>query len=100
MWKATATLASHLNNTSTSAVGAGGDEEEWTSDPDFVNAVSEKDQRWGKQKTIDDKTEASQKEMADLRATVVSQHETQIKNEWESRNGAHVKESYGALKSK
>ncbi|KAJ3291979.1 hypothetical protein HDU79_001849 [Rhizoclosmatium sp. JEL0117] len=28
------------------------DDDDWDTDPDFVNDVSEKDQRWGNQKTL------------------------------------------------
>jgi hypothetical protein len=66
-------------------------------DPDFVNDVNEKDQRWGKQKTLDQDAMKSRIEgdntMANLRKQVVDSHEAGVKQEWESK-GTNVKESY------
>jgi cortactin len=63
MWKATATLdPKKLQEASTS------DDLDWDSDPNFVNAVSEKDQRWGKQKTIEDQ---STREVSDMARTIL-----------------------------
>jgi cortactin len=47
MWKATATLDKNIGKKSIN------DDDDWDSDPNFSNDVSERDQRWGKQKTID-----------------------------------------------
>ena len=53
MWKATATLDP---NAVPATKPAKSEDDEWDSDPSFVNNISEKDQRWGKQKTINDNT--------------------------------------------
>lgn len=45
MWKATAGL--QIQNTNTTA-----EDDDWETDPDFVNDVSEQEQRWGS-KTIE-----------------------------------------------
>ncbi len=50
MWKATATLDQNSIK-DTIAKKQDDDLEDWDSDPNFVNAVSEKDQRWGRQET-------------------------------------------------
>ncbi|KAJ3382376.1 hypothetical protein HDU84_004338 [Entophlyctis sp. JEL0112] len=55
------------------------DDDDWDTDPDFVNDISERDQRWGNQKTF----EAAQTkvdavvDMKDLRNQVVSSHNAQ-----------------------
>ncbi|KAJ8323336.1 hypothetical protein QVD99_000514 [Batrachochytrium dendrobatidis] len=100
MWKSTATITNKSNTVENAVSIAQNNEDDWTSDPDFVNEISEKDQRWGKQKTIEDKSQNAQKDMADLRATVVAHHETKIKSQWENQNGASVKQSYGASVAK
>jgi hypothetical protein len=48
MWKATATLDQIKDTISKKQ----DDLEDWDSDPNFTNAVSEKDQRWGRQETV------------------------------------------------
>ena len=50
MWKATATLDQNAIKDNV-AQKQQDDLEDWDSDPNFVNAVSEKDQRWGRQET-------------------------------------------------
>jgi cortactin len=58
MWKATATLdKKQLVHITPSK------DEDWDSDPDFVNEISEKDQRWGKQKTIQENPKSNPVEM-------------------------------------
>ncbi|KAI8820232.1 uncharacterized protein EV422DRAFT_568197 [Fimicolochytrium jonesii] len=76
------------------------DDDDWDTDPDFVNDVSERDQRWGNQKTIDTqgapKTELT---MDELRKQVIEKNEKAAKDEWIRRNGKDVKESYGVGKN-
>ncbi|KAJ3137007.1 hypothetical protein HK100_001074 [Physocladia obscura] len=53
------------------------DDDDWVTDPDFVNDVSEKDQRWGNQKTfkaLEEKPEVV--DLKDLRNQVVTSHNT------------------------
>ncbi|KAJ3081548.1 hypothetical protein HK102_002278, partial [Quaeritorhiza haematococci] len=45
------------------------DDDDWETDPDFVNDVSEKDQRWGHK---DSKTN---EDMEELRKKVIQKHE-------------------------
>lgn len=74
MWKATAT-------TDTNAIKniKAQEDDDWDSDPDFVNAVSEKEQRWGKQKTIDTTENlAFEGDMAGLRQKVVQTSEETV----------------------
>lgn len=53
MWKATATLDQKaIQETVEKKKQQDDDLENWDSDPNFVNAVSEKDQRWGRQQTL------------------------------------------------
>jgi cortactin len=59
MWKATATLDQKKMQEITAS-----DDLDWDSDPNFVNTVSEKDQRWGKQKTIVDQSTVEVTDMA------------------------------------
>ncbi len=58
MWKATATLNQKdievKKQTESSA------DDEWDSDPNFVNNISERDQRFGKQQTIPRETTDNQ----------------------------------------
>ncbi|KAJ3264834.1 hypothetical protein HK104_006386, partial [Borealophlyctis nickersoniae] len=42
------------------------DDDDWDTDPDFVNNVSEKDQRWGMQKTIDPVNPRGKGEVVDM----------------------------------
>ncbi|KAJ3313806.1 Hematopoietic lineage cell-specific protein [Blyttiomyces sp. JEL0837] len=73
MWKAMTTVPAVKPTAS--------DDDDWETDPDFVNNVSEKDQRWGNQKTIPagDKPVVN---MADLRSNVITQHEQIKKTEY------------------
>ncbi|KAI9351293.1 hypothetical protein BDR26DRAFT_850818 [Obelidium mucronatum] len=51
------------------------DDDDWDTDPDFVNDVSEKDQRWGNQKTLDKVAPIDMNtNMKDLRDQVVNAH--------------------------
>ena len=92
MWKATATLG----NESVPKKDVVADADEWDSDPNFVNDVSEKDQRWGKQKTIeDDKPLVDSMNMTEFRQKVISQHNEHVHEDWQKK-AASVKNSYGA----
>jgi cortactin len=74
MWKATATT----DNKATKDIKVQ-DDGDWDSDPDFVNAVSEKEQRWGKQKTIDTTENlVFEGDMAGLRQKVVQTNEETV----------------------
>ena len=50
MWKATSTLPEKQKKFE--CAKPADEDDDWT-DPDFTNDISEKDQRWGKQKTLD-----------------------------------------------
>ncbi|KAI8928552.1 hypothetical protein BC831DRAFT_447699 [Entophlyctis helioformis] len=109
MWKSTATVESDVLKKMASKDGAagrcsgGGDDaggDDWDTDPDFVNSVTEKDQRWGKQLTVTDQTVKEQQALSELRAAVVQSHETKIKADWAQSNGKSVKVSYGAAPHK
>ncbi|KAI8899035.1 hypothetical protein BC833DRAFT_587532 [Globomyces pollinis-pini] len=91
MWKATAALPKPAINPAP--------EDDWDSDPNFVNDVSEKDQRWGNQKTIDDKAALDSVNMADLRKAVQINDKNMSENEWKEKAAA-TKKSYGAPASK
>merc|ERR1711976_492080 len=49
------------------------DSDDWETDPDYVNDVSEKDQRWGSKELTPDRNSFSIK---DLRQDVIETHET------------------------
>ncbi|KAJ3321085.1 hypothetical protein HDV06_004643 [Boothiomyces sp. JEL0866] len=92
MWKATATLDKPV------PVVQERNDDDWDSDPNFVNNVSEKDQRWGNQKTIEKEIPKEiPKNMADLRSMVVQSNAEKSKKNWEQQS-ADVKKSYGAVK--
>ena len=102
MWKATATLGN--DTVPRSANAPANNDDEWDSDPNFVNDISEKDQRWGKQKTIeDDKPLIDTMNMAEFRQKVISSNnDTVVKldkvaKDWQEK-AKSVKNSYGAGK--
>jgi len=57
------------------SVNAGDDDQDddWETDPDYVNDISEKDQRWGSKELTPDRNAFSVKE---LRNDVIVTHET------------------------
>ncbi|KAJ3311274.1 hypothetical protein HDV04_004183 [Boothiomyces sp. JEL0838] len=92
MWKATATLDKP------NPVIQDTNDDDWDSDPNFVNNVSEKDQRWGNQKTVEKEIPKEvPKNMADLRTMVVQSNAEASKKNWEQQS-TDVKKSYGAVK--
>ncbi|TPX55124.1 hypothetical protein PhCBS80983_g05578 [Powellomyces hirtus] len=94
MWKST------TGHQVTHPVGQQKDDEDWDTDPDFVNDVDEKNQRWGNQKTVDvDGSAKTDLDMDELRKNVVEKNDQRAKMEWENRNGQSVKESYGVGKA-
>ncbi|KAJ3300759.1 hypothetical protein HDV03_001977 [Kappamyces sp. JEL0829] len=90
MWKATATLDQKTLDQIAKQTSA---EDDWDSDPTFVNNVSEKDQRWGNQKTIVDNTprEALNVNMSELRQKVVQVHDEKALKEWEPKKSVQPK---------
>ncbi|KAJ3236051.1 hypothetical protein HDU78_004855 [Chytriomyces hyalinus] len=55
------------------------DDDDWDTDPDFVNDVSEKDQRWGNQKTLSNVEQIDlNTNMQDLRKQVVNSHNEKL----------------------
>ncbi|KAJ3111101.1 ADP-ribosylation factor-like protein 2-binding protein [Phlyctochytrium bullatum] len=57
------------------------DDDDWDTDPSFVNNVSEKDQRWGKQKTLDlddDEDEPTGQNALQIRDNIVKMHSSAI----------------------
>lgn len=87
MWKSTTTSAAPVAKPTT-------DNDDWDTDPDYVNSVSEKDQRWVPPPSAKEEPR-SLVDLSQLRQQVVSQNEMQSKQQWESQNGKNVKESYG-----
>ena len=66
------------------------EEDDWETDPDFVNQASEKEQRWG-----EGKNDAAPVNLHNLKSQVVESNQVQSKTQWESQNGQSVKKSYG-----
>ncbi|KAJ3416737.1 Hematopoietic lineage cell-specific protein [Chytridiales sp. JEL 0842] len=74
MWKATTTVPKQ-------PVKPQDDDDDWDSDPNFVNDVSEKDQRWGRQKTLPLANDKEYVNFQELRKEVVNAHENLKKTE-------------------
>ncbi|KAI8591370.1 hypothetical protein BDZ88DRAFT_411239 [Geranomyces variabilis] len=73
-------------------------EEDWDTDPDFVNDVGEKDQRWGNQKTGDAPGPAqTDLDLQELRKKVIEENAKRAQDE--NHIGKSVRESYGVGKS-
>jgi hypothetical protein len=101
MWKATATL----DQNSLAGTTPQSDDLDWDSDPNFVNQISEKDQRWGKQKTIVDNSTVDVVSMAgisifneDFRQKIVQSNDQQSKEQWLQKSN-DTKKSYGVQKA-
>ncbi|KAJ3188577.1 hypothetical protein HDU85_004291 [Gaertneriomyces sp. JEL0708] len=77
------------------------DDDDWDTNPDFVNDVDEKNQRWGNQKTIEikDGTAKTDLDMNELRKEVKNKHDEKVKEEWSKQKGQSVRESYGVGKT-
>ncbi|KAI8915558.1 hypothetical protein EDD86DRAFT_196327 [Gorgonomyces haynaldii] len=90
MWKAQATA--------TQKIQLPKQDDDWETDPDFVNDISERDQRFGNQKTIENKQLVIEgdTQMQDLRSAVINKHEVLVKEQWLDQNGKSIKSSYGA----
>ncbi|KAJ3024173.1 hypothetical protein HKX48_005576 [Thoreauomyces humboldtii] len=87
MWKSTSGAAPKAPTKS---------DDDWDTDPDFVNAVDERSQRWGTPHAADEDGSAkTDVDMDDLRKGVVENHDQKSRADWEKRNGGSVKESYG-----
>jgi len=68
-------------------VNAAAPDDDWETDADFVNNVSEKEQRWGS-KTIEGSGKPAQAvDLGQLRNKVTTQHEQVAKKEYESKPG-------------
>jgi len=61
-------------------------DDDWETDANFVNNVSEKEQRWGS-KTVEGSGKTQAVDLGQLRTQVTSQHETVAKKEYESKPG-------------
>lgn len=70
-----------------------GEGDEWDSDPTFINNMSERDQRWGNQKTIVDDLKIENQDMKQFRQNVISNAEKKSKENWRIESNA-VKNSY------
>lgn len=91
MWKSTATNPVNAKDVDAQIKDSDSD---WDSDPLFVNDISERDQKWGRQKTIPaaDLSLKDLSTMAELRRNVINNDKSSNKN-WEEQNNA-VKKSY------
>ncbi|XP_077355454.1 origin recognition complex subunit 5 isoform X2 [Festucalex cinctus] len=74
MWKS---AAGH--NVSTKVAAQGGGDDDWETDPDFENDVSEQEQRWGA-KTVPGSGHKEPISVSELRAKVAAEHE-QVKHQ-------------------
>lgn len=92
MWKSTTG-----NNISAPTVKSK-DEDDWETDPNYINDVSEKDQRWAP--GAKDTVSSSAVDMNQLTKQVITQNEIDSKKNWEALNGKDIKNSYGVDKNK
>jgi cortactin len=91
MWKST------TGSTITAPATNSNSEDDWETDPNYVNNVSEKDQRWAPGATS---TAGTAINMAQLTKEVITQNEVDSKKNWEVLNGKDIKNSYGVDKNK
>ncbi|TPX39572.1 hypothetical protein SeMB42_g06319 [Synchytrium endobioticum] len=70
---------------------------DWETDPNWVNDVSEKNQRWGSKSNgvLSKSDKADLVDIADLRKKAVQAHQDTSLKEWLEKKGTGVKESYG-----
>lgn len=94
MWKSTTG-----NNTSAPTVKSK-DDDDWETDPNYVNDVSEKDQRWAPGAKDTAITSGTPVNMNQLTKQVITQNEIDSKKNWEVLNGKDIKNSYGVDKNK
>jgi hypothetical protein len=80
-----------IQNELEKAASSNAAEDEWDSDPNFVNNISEKDQRWGMQKTVQDNTQRENVEMEKLREQVKNAHHEKALKEWEPKKSIQPK---------
>ena len=73
-------------------------QDEWETDPDYVNSISEKEQRWGNHDSL--KQTENPVNLAQLREQVISKNDTKSKESWNQRYGQDMKSSYGLKQSK
>jgi cortactin len=99
MWKYTTTSipSTSLNNNIKATKTNKANEDDWETDPDFVNSVSEKEQRWGQKPNQE--TPKTNLNLTELRQQVLLQNEETSKKTWETLKGKDVKQSYGVKKS-
>ncbi|TPX37567.1 hypothetical protein SmJEL517_g00671 [Synchytrium microbalum] len=73
------------------------DDDDWDSDPSFVNDVSEKNSRWGsKSNGVASKADKDEiVDIAELRKHITQSHDEKTSKEWIQKNGGDVKQSYG-----
>lgn len=93
MWKSTTG-----SNTSAPATTSN-DDDDWETDPNYINDVSEKDQRWAPG-AKDASSAGTAINMAQLTKEVITQNEMESKKNWETLNGKDIKNSYGVDKNK
>lgn len=70
MWKATTTIPQPVVQQTV--------DDDWDSDPNFVNNISEKDQRWGNQKTIEKEPKTESEDMSILRQKVIQSSDQKV----------------------
>jgi hypothetical protein len=95
MWKSATTATAQPQHQQKQAPQ---EDDDWETDPNFVNDCSEKDQRWGQQKTNTDDQPKTALDLSQLRQQVVQHSEVAAKKNWESLNGKDIKTSYGVKK--
>ena len=93
MWKSTA------GNTASTPLTKAAEEDDWETDPNYVNDVSEKDQRWAAG-TKESSATTAPINLNHLSKQVINQNEADVKKNWESLNGKDIKNSYGVDKNK
>lgn len=74
------------------------EDDDWDTDPDFVNNVSEKDQRWGIHKQNPGQRPQTDVDLHQLRQNVVEANSSLSKQNWEALKGKDEKASYGLKK--
>ena len=94
MWKSTTG-----NNIPSQASKLNTDDDDWETDPNYINDVSEQDQRWAPG-AKDNSSPKAPTNMTGLTKQVITQNELDSKKKWEALNGKDIKNSYGVDKTK
>ena len=91
MWKST-------TGTTTLTPSVKSNDDDWETDPNYINDVSEKDQRWAAGSK--EPTSIVPVNLHKLSQQVINQNEIDSKKNWEILNGKDIKNSYGVEKNK